>query len=521
MNRREMLKASSAALLGAIAAVDATATTTAQARQEIERWDVFEIVLNGPKEGNPFLDTWVKATFRIGAREMVIDGFYDGEGIYRVRFMPDALGEWSYTTDSNVASLKGKAGRFETVAPREGNHGPVRVRDVYHFGYSDGAPYFPFGTTCYAWVHQSEQLQEETLATLKTSPFNKLRMCIFPKWYQYNHSEPSQYPFPRQNGVNDYSHFNPEYFRHIEKRILDLQVLGVEADLILFHPYDHWGYQEMPSDVDDRYLKYVIARFAAYRNVWWSLANEYDLMRKKNPADWERFAEIVTQYDPYGHLRSIHYSRAPYDYSGVWCTHAGVQDYAFDKAASWRETYRKPIIFDEMMYEGNINSRWGNLSGEEMTRRFWLCIVAGAYGGHGETYVSEGDIDNDKAVLWWAHGGRLKGTSPQRLAFLKKIVEETETSGGGQIGLTQLQVPYYPSAKRNRDEAFLFYFDFHEPLYYDFPLPEAGKYRADLIDPWARTVTRVAGEFSGKSRLILSAKPYMAVRFTRIVASGT
>jgi len=517
MNRREMMKTSSAALLTGIASID-TSASAAETRspENVERWSVFELVLDGPKDGNPFLDTWLKATFRIGAREMVIDGFYDGEGVFKVRFMPDALGEWTYITDSNMASLKGKKGKFKTITPGAGNHGPVRVRDVYHFGYSDGTPYFPFGTTCYAWVHQSEELQEETLATLKTSPFNKLRMCIFPKWYQYNHRDPSRFPFPRQNQTNDYSRFNPDYFQHIEKRILDLQALGVEADLILFHPYDHWGFQEMPAEVDDRYLRYVIARFAAYRNVWWSLANEYDLMRKKNTADWDRFAEIVTQTDPYGHLRSIHYSKAPYDYSRVWCTHAGVQDYAFDKAASWRETYRKPLIFDEMMYEGNINSRWGNLSGAEMTRRFWLCIVAGAYGGHGETYVSETDIENDKAVLWWSHGGKLKGTSPARIAFLKKILDEAETVGDGQIGLTELQMPYYPSAKRNRDEAFLFYLDFHQPLYYTFPLPETGKYRADVIDPWAMTLTPIAGEFSGKTRLTLSATPYMAVRFMRV-----
>lgn len=513
MHRREVLKAGAAFFAGA---ASKRANAGAATAKPVERWDVFELVLNGPKEGNPFIDTWLKATFRKGARQIAIDGFYDGDGVYKIRFMPDSLGTWSYATSSNSASLQGKTGSFEATAPRAGSHGPVRVRDVFHFGYEDGTPYFPFGTTCYAWVHQSEERQEETLASLKASPFNKIRMCIFPKWYQYNRGTPPRFPFPRKGEKNDYSRFNPDYFRHIEKRILDLRALGIEADLILFHPYDHWGYQEMPAEVDDRYLKYVIARFAAYRNVWWSLANEYDLMRKKNSSDWNRYAEIVTETDPYGHLRSIHYSKAPYDYSRRWCTHAGVQDYAFDKAALWRETWRKPVIFDEMMYEGNINSRWGNLSGPEMERRFWLCIAAGAYGGHGETYVSEDDIENDKAVLWWSHGGKLKGTSPPRIAFLRKIVEETATVGGGQIGLTQLAIPYYPSAKRSRDEAFLFYFDFHEPLYYDFPLPEKGKYRAELIDPWAMTVTPVAGEFSGVSRIKLSGKPYRAARFTRI-----
>lgn len=514
MNRREMLKAGGAAMVAGISTNGMAAP--AQPATKVERWDVFEITLNGPKEGNPFLDVWVKAIFRKGGREMTIDGFYDGDGVYKVRFMPDSVGAWIYSTDSNAAALKGKTGSLEVTPAAGNNHGPVSVRDTFHFGYADGTPYFPFGTTCYAWVHQTEERERETLAALKTGPFNKMRMCIFPKWYQYNHGVPPRFPFPRQGETNDYSRFNPEYFRHIEQRILDLRAMNIEADLILFHPYDHWGFQEMPAEVDDRYLRYVIARFAAYRNVWWSLANEFDLMKKKNSGDWDRYAEIVAESDPYGRLRSIHYSKAPYDYSRVWCTHAGVQDYAFDKAASWRSSWRKPVIFDECMYEGNINSRWGNLSGEEMTRRFWLCIVAGVYPGHGETYVTEGDIENDKAVLWWSHGGTLKGTSPARIGFLRKIVEETAAAGGNQIGFTQIEPPYYPSAKRNQDEAFLFYFDFHEPLYYDFPLPEKGKYRAELVDPWAMTVTPVTGEFTGKSRVKLTGKPYMAVRFVRI-----
>jgi hypothetical protein len=61
--------------------------------------------------------------------------------------------------------------------------------------------------------------------------------------------------------------------------------LGIEADLILWHPYDRWGFSRMTKEEDDLYLSYVIARFAAYRNVWWSLANEYDLLRNKTLKD--------------------------------------------------------------------------------------------------------------------------------------------------------------------------------------------------------------------------------------------
>jgi uncharacterized protein DUF5060/uncharacterized protein DUF4038 len=199
-----------------------------------------------------------------------VDGFYDGDGAYKVRFSPDNEGEWTYGTRSNRRELDGQTGAFLCVAPSAKNHGPVSVRNTYDFGYADGTPYFPFGTTCYAWTHQPVELQQQTLETLRQAPFNKMRMCVFPKWYTYNQDEPPVYPFPRAQGQHDYTRFVPEFFRNLERRISQLQALGIEADLILFHPYDHWGYALMPPEVDDRYLRYVVARLAAFRNVWWS-----------------------------------------------------------------------------------------------------------------------------------------------------------------------------------------------------------------------------------------------------------
>ena len=93
------------------------------------------------------------------------------------------------------------------------------------------------------------------------------------------------------------------------------RLLGIEADIIVMHPYDRWGLSKMTADQDDLYWKDAARRFSAYRNVWWSFANEYDLLREKTIADWERYAEIVCREDPYQHLRSIHNCHTLYDYS--------------------------------------------------------------------------------------------------------------------------------------------------------------------------------------------------------------
>jgi hypothetical protein len=148
---------------------------------ETELWDIFELTLKGPSDGNPFIDVTLSAEFRQGDQVFKPAGFYDGEGTYRIRFMPNKTGKWTYTTSSNRKELDGRKGSFTCTKAGPGNHGPVRVHGTYKLAYADGTPHFSVGTTCYAWVHQGDKMEEQTLETLKNAPFNKMRMCVFPK----------------------------------------------------------------------------------------------------------------------------------------------------------------------------------------------------------------------------------------------------------------------------------------------------------------------------------------------------
>jgi Domain of unknown function (DUF5060)/Oxidoreductase family, NAD-binding Rossmann fold len=93
----------------------------------IERWGLFELSLRGPKEGNPCLDVELSARFSHKKRVVNPDGFYDGDGIYRIRFMPDIPGTWSSTTQRNCGELNGITGSFTCVELSPENYGPVTV----------------------------------------------------------------------------------------------------------------------------------------------------------------------------------------------------------------------------------------------------------------------------------------------------------------------------------------------------------------------------------------------------------
>jgi len=361
----------------------------------VEQWGIFEVSLNGPTNGNPFLDVQFSARFSNEKTNVDVSGFYDGGVMYRIRFMPDKRGGWSYTTRSNRAELDGETGSFTVIAPTAGNHGPVRVTNTYHFAYADGTPFRPIGTTSYNWWHMSNDLEEQTLATLTASPFNKIRMCVFPKHSGTNANELALYPFEGTPPKSwDFTRFNPKFFQHLEKRVGDLRDRGIEADVILFDPYDkgRWGFDRMPAEVDDRYVLYIVSRLAAYRNVWWSLANEWDFNKNNTEADWDRLFQVVQSSDPYGHPRSIHNGFYIYNNTKPWVTHASIQNGSAvedpGRAELYREVYRKPIVYDEVKYEGDIGRRWRQLSAEEMVFHFWNGIVAGTYVTHGEVLTN-------------------------------------------------------------------------------------------------------------------------------------
>lgn len=499
---------------------------------QVERWDILEVSLKGPEDGNPFVDQWVKGVFRGKNETVETMGFYDGQGVYKVRFMPSFQGEYTYETSGSFAEAA-TSGTFTVTPAKEGNHGPVRVANTYHFAYEDGTPYYSVGTTCYVWPHQPEEVRQKTLEELSKGYFNKMRFCVFPKHYIHNFKDPVTFPYEGTpvdaSGLTeenfaysvdfsenhwDFTRFNPEHFRRVERAIGELRDRGIEADLIVMHPYDRWGFSAMSREADDLYWNYVIARFSAYRNLWWSLANEYDLMKDKTLEDWEHYAALLCEKDPYNHLRSVHNCVAFYDYTRPWVTHCSMQRQDLYRHVEYTDDYRirygKPVVWDEISYEGNIDMGWGNISGQELTRRFWEASLRGGYAGHGETFM---DPEND--ILWWSHGGELHGESPARIRFLHQILCETPGLGlkrGEGIFDEVVGVPDTPMYQGGYE---IHYYGFGRPSFRDFHKEEDVSYRVEVIDTWKMTITD-AGVHSGKFRISLPGKEYMAIRLIQV-----
>ena len=59
---------------------------------QIEKWGMLELSFQGKKDGNPYVDYQIKAMFSGEKEKAEVNGFYDGDGVYKVRFMPSYEG---------------------------------------------------------------------------------------------------------------------------------------------------------------------------------------------------------------------------------------------------------------------------------------------------------------------------------------------------------------------------------------------------------------------------------------------
>lgn len=517
----------------------------ANAQQKVEKWSRFELVLNHSNPEESFSAIKLSARFCNKDTSFVVSGFYDGNNLCKIRFMPNETGTWNYITKSNIPALNGKKGNFECVEASGKNHGMVKVSDTYNFKYADGKQYYPFGTTAYAWNHMGAVLQKSTLHSLKNSGFNKVRMCVFPKNYDLVKEEPEIFPYVvkevkkdaggKEVKIWDFNRFNPAFFQRLEEQIDALENLGIQADLILFHPYDkgRWGFDAMSNDDNIKYIEYLTARLSSFRNVWWSIANEWDLVKSKTHNDWELLSKTVSLSDPYRHLCSIHGSTAKYyEYWEPWFTHVSIQDESpvmnWGAAAILRCAYYKPVIYDEVGYEGNLKQRWGRYSPEEMTYLVWMGVIAGTYVTHGESYMFKDDRD----TIFWAKGGSFKGSSWKRIAFLRTLVEQCPNP----LQLADLGRDHRTSSGGNGYYIIYLGKECNDSWQFNLPAKNAGyerlkggkRFKVEIIDTWDMTIQTCPLTFETTEmidyrhydkemkRVRLPFKPYLALRITEI-----
>lgn len=298
----------------------AVPAATEQATATVPRWEIHEFTALGQaRVANPFRDTALVGEFVSPAgKTNVLDGFYDGEATWRLRFAPDEVGQWSYQLRGEGVSIL-QRGKILCSPARAA--GPIRIHreNPYAFAHANGSPYFPMGDTCYGLFDDSPitpELRAEYLKTRRVQRFNFVRFTL-------GHSEAraatnaAYWAWGGTTQKPDLDRFNPVFFRNFDALMHQLRDQGMNAELILLNFYRRpFTDTKVWTAARERlWLRYVVARYGAFDNVFlWTIANEYEThpdgsYRLDYPDDvaWAKAtARFIKANDPYGHLVTVH-----------------------------------------------------------------------------------------------------------------------------------------------------------------------------------------------------------------------
>lgn len=283
---------------------------------------VHEILLTGDGSAADPFDT--VATLELTApsgekRVKPIHAFHDGGDTWRARVYLNEPGAWKWLSScARDRGLDGKTGTLLCSRPRAEDHGFVR-RDSehpYHFVHDDGTRFFLWGQTYYGLLAGARAGDQWKTAIDGTRRYgmNKVRFYVYPRAGEGAPAPPD---------IRD-----PAYWRKLDEVVRYLGERGMIADLILASK--EYAFQSVERD--QAYVRYVVARYAAFPNVAICLTNEWNYTNRPREF-WDDWGNLAFTADPWSvagrapRLLSIHHqTRWDFQFFGRgWVSHACVQ----------------------------------------------------------------------------------------------------------------------------------------------------------------------------------------------------
>lgn len=291
----------------------------------VKTWEPLELVLTASRQyDNPYMDVDVWIDLKGPGFEKRVYGFWDGGDTFRIRYTATAPGDWSFVSGSSVedGGLTGKtvsftaedwreaekeqcASRRGILRPSENGHGFVHpdgktffmigdtwwAAPTYRFKWSDDDIFRPVGEGYFKDLVKYRAAQGyNTIAMLasqpawandKYPPEVEVEPGIFARsaWRQKGtdsakdmHNEGGRpFLFPGnvpgyEDLVPDFARINPEYFRHMDKKVRYLHDSGILSFIetarrdvsTVWKKYGVW------PQTYTRYIQYIFARYQAY-----------------------------------------------------------------------------------------------------------------------------------------------------------------------------------------------------------------------------------------------------------------
>lgn len=453
-----------------------------------EVWRVVELAFNTQATySNPFTDVTVSCQFIGPAGErLIISGFYDGNGVWRVRFAPTAVGAWSYQTastnptDHGLHSISGQLNITAGVStiPFYVHGGFLRVSSTRRFlTYTDGTPFFWLGDTW--WSVPSPLLPMDTdpgFRTLvekrKQQQFSVVQMAFQgPDWGAMVDSARARM-------------LDVAFWQNADRYFAYLNENGLVAAVTLC-----FGGQLKENDLsldDWKFLwSYVISRYGAFA-VLWIATGEYNVYNVPDLVE-EALAlgQFIKATDPYKRAMSVHpwwygedqrqaWNQPWYDFVMIQGGHLAppAVPTADVYTAAYALTPPKPVLQAECDYEGIYGGTVNEIMPGQVRRVAYQAIQMGSfgytYGAHGIWYPTQSWDDTTTWSDWgtsppyWVAVDRPGAAQMQVLHNFYESMDwwnlEPRTGSLIFMGINPLEDPFQAWAKGYGDELYTVYF---------------------------------------------------------------
>ncbi|NND33458.1 MAG: DUF4038 domain-containing protein [Saprospiraceae bacterium] len=277
---------------------------------QVPIWSKHEIGFTSSREySNPLYDLKEFSVTFISpsGRSLPINGFWDGEKNFLVRYAPDELGQWSFEStcsDTTNIGLHGISGNFACVTnPKDDliyQKGSIkRSPGDYFLRYDDGTPFFL--TACTAWNGALKSTDAEWDTYLKQRVNNHYNTIQFvtTQWRGCEKDSHGEVAFTGSGRIE----INPGFFRRLDKKIDEINAHGLIAAPVLLWALPVGAGREfspgyyLPENEAIFLAKYMVARFGGNQIIWilggdGRYINEYEQR-------WKRIGrEVFAGYHP-------------------------------------------------------------------------------------------------------------------------------------------------------------------------------------------------------------------------------
>ncbi len=370
------------------------------------QFGVHEIVLTGNGSvDNPF-DTRVAVRFTppSGASlARTVWAFYDGENTWRARVYGSETGKWTWSTTCETdAGLHGQSGAFSCEPSRLHGRLLVHPQNPRQWITEDGRWFLNLSDTAYfllcAQDGNGDPVSDEDARQYIRDDWERgiTSLRCFLASRRGGFTESSEQWREWHFADDSFDRLRLENLKCADRRMRmlldDYPDLAVQLILFPLEAYarDDRFWTALTGAQRERLLRHLVARFAAYPQVFWLITNDahYGDKFPNSNALVREVGAYLRQSDPWQHPRSTgHARRLPFQFGGEdWATYIHIE-HAHDLGALQYGQYHafaKPVFLGEDRYEQDHGVTLDPTHMRYWQRRlFWAWLLSGGSANYG------------------------------------------------------------------------------------------------------------------------------------------